>query len=248
MNEKHDLFTQQAALYAQFRPNYPREMLEWIVKQCHEHKCLWDCGTGTGQVALALADRFDQVIATDVNASQLAHASHHPKIIYQQTTAEHTDLSNRSVDLITVAQALHWFDHAQFNKEVERVLKPRGILAIWCYGLVQTNNSELNQIINTFYTEITAPYWAPERKYIDSQYQDISIPFSKLKTPSFNIKKYLSKEELIAYFSTWSSVNTLMKETGLSLIDTWLRLQLEQLTLPKIIECQWPITLITTRA
>ncbi|GGI90204.1 class I SAM-dependent methyltransferase [Legionella impletisoli] len=248
MKKIHDLFTQQAALYAQFRPNYPREMLDWIVKQCYEHKSLWDCGTGTGQVAFALADKFDQVIATDVNAAQLAHASHHPKIIYKQTPSEQTDLPNKSIDLITVAQALHWFDHTRFNKEVKRVLKPRGILAVWCYGLVRTNNSELNQIIHTFYTEITAPYWEPERQYIDNKYEDIPIPFTKLKTPSFNIKKYLSKEDLIAYVSTWSAVNTFTKETGLSLIDTELKPQLEQLTLPKIIECQWPITLIVTRA
>ena len=248
MIKKYDLFTQQAALYAQFRPNYPREMLKWIVKQCYGHKCLWDCGTGTGQVAFALADDFDQIIATDVNASQLAHAAQHPKIIYQHTASERTDLPSRSVDLITVAQALHWFDHDQFNKEVERVIKPKGILAVWCYGLVQTNKDDLNKIIHTFYTEITAPYWSPERKYIDNYYKNIPIPFSKLKSPSFNIKKYLSKEDLMAYFSTWSPVVALMKETNQSLIDTWLKPQLEQLTLPKVIECQWPIFLITSRA
>lgn len=223
-------------------------MLGWIAKQCSEHKCLWDCGTGTGQVAFVLADKFDKIIATDVNASQLAHARPHPKIIYQQSAAEQTDLPNNSVDLITVAQALHWFNHAQFNKEVERVLKPRGILAVWCYDLVQTNNSELNKIIDAFYTQVTAPYWAPERKYIDDEYQDIPIPFSKIKAPVFTIKKCLSKDALISYFATWSPVNTLMKETGQSLIDTWLKPQLKQVTLSEKIECEWPITLIVTRS
>ena len=214
MDHKQNLFTSQAALYAQYRPDYPKDMLMWIAKRCAQHQRLWDCGTGTGQVAIALAEVFDEVIATDVNISQLAHATKHPKIKYLQVSAEQSGIANQSVDLITVAQALHWFDHRLFNQEVRRVLKPDGTLAVWCYGLIQTNDAALNQIILKFYTEITAPYWAPERAHIDNQYKDIPLPFKKMNTPSFQIRKTMNIETLVAYFKTWSPVNTLLKKTG----------------------------------
>jgi ubiquinone/menaquinone biosynthesis C-methylase UbiE len=123
----HELFTEQANLYAQFRPTYPVEILQWISECCREYKVLWDCATGSGQVAIAMVEKFDKIFATDLNASQLANAPPHPKIEYLQLPAEKTEFAENSVDLITVAQALHWFEHDKFNIEVQRVLKPGGI-------------------------------------------------------------------------------------------------------------------------
>lgn len=247
MPDSHDLFDLQAKLYAQFRPDYPHEMLNWIVGKCFDTKCLWDCATGNGQVATVLADQFDKVIATDISKEQLSQAELKDNICYKVAKAEQTDIKDISVDLVTVAQALHWFDHDRFNLEVNRILKPGGLLAVWCYGLVQTQYSELNTLIKTFYTDITEPYWASERRHIDNFYSNIPIPFEKIDTPQFEIQKSLSLEALMAYFSTWSPVNTVLKATGQSLVDDWLRPRVAVLNLSGSIACHWPITLIVSR-
>ena len=126
------------------------------------------------------------------------------------------------------------------------VLKGIGY-TVWCYGLLQTNHHQLNKVIDKFYREVTAPYWAPERQYIDRHYQDIPIPFKQIEAPSFAIQKNLELNELVSYFATWSPVNTLLKQTGESLIDTWLKPNIEALNIAGSIECQWPISLIVSR-
>jgi SAM-dependent methyltransferase len=134
-----DLFSVQADDYAKFRPTYPDTLFNYLAGLCRERKVVWDCATGSGQAALTLTKYFDRVIGTDISQPLLDKAEKHEKITYKLVPAEKTGLDDRSVDLVTVAQALHWFDYDTFFPEVKRVLKPGGIFAAWGYTHLLTD-------------------------------------------------------------------------------------------------------------
>ena len=130
-----DLFSTQAAMYAKYRPAYPPALFEYILQFVSSHETAWDCATGNGQAALELAQHFRRVEATDISEAQILHAVKHPSINYSVSSAEHTDFPHRTFDLVTVAQAYHWFDFSAFEMEVKRVLKRSGVVAVWGYSL-----------------------------------------------------------------------------------------------------------------
>ena len=103
-----DHFSRQAQGYTQFRPRYPRELFQYLASVVECRHRAWDCGCGNGQAAASLAEMFDQVIATDPSAKQIAQAEPISRVVYLVATAEDCPLGPDSVDLITVAQALHW--------------------------------------------------------------------------------------------------------------------------------------------
>src|ERR671914_1771233 len=139
-----DLFSNHSKEYAHSRPNYPGPLFDFLVELVHRRNLAWDCATGTGQAAVLLSEYFDQVIATDASKEQIKNAQPRNNIRYEVFPAEKTTLANNSVDLITIAQALHWFDLDEFYKEVKRVLRKgednrrgctrAGIIAAWAYG------------------------------------------------------------------------------------------------------------------
>lgn len=199
-----DNFSAQADAYSQFRPHYPKEMIDYIVGFVHDNKTALDLATGNGQVAVQLANHFDRVYATDISEKQLQNAQIRPNVFYSKQLAEYTDFDDRQFDLITVAQAIHWFRFAEFYKEIYRILKPEGIFAVLGYGLFSTN-PESDVILRRFYEEIVGPYWDPERKYIDDHYQTIPFPFDEFETRSFENYFLWSFEQLIGYLETWSA-------------------------------------------
>ncbi|MBI3545534.1 MAG: class I SAM-dependent methyltransferase [Gammaproteobacteria bacterium] len=199
-----DHFSHHADDYARYRPNYPAALFEFLAQTAAQHEMAWDCGTGNGQAALALAAHFDRVIATDASAQQIRNATAHEKIDYLVTPAEQTDLASRSVDLITVAQALHWFRLEAFYQEARRVLKPAGAIAAWCYGLSRIN-PEVDKVVQHYYANIVGPYWPSERHYIDEKYQSLPFPFAEIPTPEFYIKIEWDLNEFISYLLTWSA-------------------------------------------
>ncbi len=147
-----DYFSAHAAEYAQHRPHYPAGLFDWLTGQCSAHDLAWDCGTGNGQAALALADRFEQVVASDLSAEQIDCARPHARITYRLTPAAASGLANHSCDLITVAQALHWFCHDAFYAEVQRVLKPGAWFAAWTYTLLRSEPA-INTAIGRFHDQ-----------------------------------------------------------------------------------------------
>ena len=201
-----DRFSSQAKSYAQFRPSYPISFIEEVVDSCSATKCAWDCATGNGQVAVSLADHFHLVEATDISAQQLNNSVKRDNINYRIGAAENTSFEDEVFDLVTVAQAIHWFDHPKFFSEVDRVLKPQGILATWGYGLFYFDNEILDNIISWFYEEIMGEYWDPQRRLIESQYTTIDFPYQTIKELSFKIPISAGVESIIAFFETWSSV------------------------------------------
>lgn len=214
-----DLFSQQAAIYAKYRPVYPHELFEYILSFVKHRSAAWDCATGNGQAAVELAHYFDRVIATDHSEKQLQQAIPHQKITYALAGIENTHLPDNSFDLITVAQAYHWFDFDAFHREVLRVAKPEAVVAIWGYSLIQSNEPDLQSLIHHFYKEKTGPYWDAERKYVDDHYTTVSFPYQELPARSFEIKVQWTKADLTGYLNTWSSVQHFMKANGYNPVD-----------------------------
>ncbi|MEO7308238.1 MAG: class I SAM-dependent methyltransferase [Ferruginibacter sp.] len=205
-----DNFSTRASAYAQFRPNYPVELVEYIVSFVKERELAWDCGTGNGQSAKLLSHYFRKVFATDISKKQLENAHREPNIFYAEEPAEKTSLAARSVDLITVAQAIHWFNFQSFYAEVNRVAKPGAVIAVWVYTLLQISE-EIDAIIAEYHYETLKYFWDPERKYVDDDYAGIPFPFPEIKTRSFSIAVSWSQEELQGYLNTWSALQKFMK-------------------------------------
>ncbi|MCM4169994.1 class I SAM-dependent methyltransferase [Arenibacter sp. TNZ] len=206
MKKALDRFSVQSRTYKEFRPTYPEALYKYIYANCISKVTCWDCGTGNGQVAAVLSDTFDQVFATDISEQQIKHAVPKPNIKYSVQRAEITCFPNQYFDLITVAQALHWFDLPAFNKEVNRLLKPNGLIAIWGYGLL-TIDLEIDVIVNHFYQHIIGGYWDKERAYIDLNYSNIPFHFDEIDIQeSFNIETQWTIDQLRGYFNSWSSV------------------------------------------
>ena len=173
-----DHFSKRSGTYAKYRPDYPQALYEFILAHVKETELAWDCATGNGQVAVALARHFKKVIATDASQNQIAHAIPHPRVEYRVSAAEDSGLNDHGTDLITVAQALHWFDFDAFYKEVKRVGKPGSLIAVWTYGLL-TTETEADQVIQHFYYDIIGKYWPPERQYVDQKYENQALLISE---------------------------------------------------------------------
>jgi ubiquinone/menaquinone biosynthesis C-methylase UbiE len=169
-----------------------------------EHDCAWDSATGNGQAAIALADYYNTIIASDASFSQISNAIPNAWVNYYVDLAEKTAIPNRCLDLITVAQALHWFDFDKFYLEVERVLKPQGILAVWCLPLMTCIDTKVQDILEYFYLATIGPYWPPERRHNDTRYK--LIPFNEIKPPNFEMCLQWTLAEFLGYIETWSAV------------------------------------------
>ena len=208
-----DHFSGQAADYAKARPTYPSALFTWLAQQCPAHDLAWDCATGNGQAAQALAVHFRLVHATDLSVEQVAQAKPHPRIDYRAAPAETSGLPNRSCDLVTVAQALHWFCNDSFYAEVKRVLKHDSLFAAWTYTLLQ-GEPDLNAIVHDFYANTVGPWWPPERRWVDRAYRDMPFAFDDIATPDFEIRCEWTMSDLLAYLHTWSATQRCIKETG----------------------------------
>ncbi len=206
-----DNFSDGAKEYAQFRPHYPTELFEHILSLVKEKNLAWDCGTGNGQVAGILADHFKNVYATDISRQQLDAALKRPNIHYNVQPAENPIFSAKEFDLITVAQAIHWFRFDAFYTEVKRTLKPGGIFAVLGYGPIKAE-SRLQDIIDHFYKNIIGPYWDAERRYIDEHYKTIPFPFDEISIPALQMQYQWSFEQLVGYLNTWSAVKHYSKQ------------------------------------
>ncbi len=208
-----DHFSEVAARYAEFRPTYPAELFAWLAGLCDAHEAAWDCATGSGQAAAGLAAHFRQIIATDASAEQIAHAGAPGNVVFRVATAEASGLDARSVDLVSVAQAAHWFDLPRFFAEAQRVLKPGGVLALWGYGRLDLPGG-MDAIFQRFYGETIGPYWPPERKWIDDGYRSLDFPFEEIAAPAFFIKVEWNLARLLDYLSTWSAVKRYRSDKG----------------------------------
>jgi SAM-dependent methyltransferase len=208
-----DYFSTHAADYRAFRPQYPKSLFAHLASIAPARRLAWDCGTGNGQAAVGLAAHFERVLATDASADQVKNAEPHPGIEYAVACAEECPLPDRSADLVTVAQALHWFDFDRFYAEVGRVAKPRGILAVWTYELHSVNPS-VDTVLHRFQNDFVGAYWPPDRVWVDTHYRSIPFPFPELPAPEFEMTEEWELPRMLGYMSTWSATKGFIRAKG----------------------------------
>jgi len=213
VSEFKDHFSSASDRYAAYRPDYPAALFAWLAGQCAERDTAWDCATGSGQAARGLAPHFRQVVATDASTEQICHAGHHPAIDYRVAPAEASGLADRCIDLVTVAQAAHWFDLSAFYAEAARVLKAGGAIAVWGYGRMLLPG-EMDAPFQRFYAETVGPYWPAERALIDDAYRRLDFPFMEIEAPAFAIEVAWTLPRLLDYLSTWSAVKRYQAARG----------------------------------
>ncbi len=198
-----DHFSKQAAGYAKFRPRYPQKLFDYLRSIAPSRQLAWDCGTGNGQAAVGLASLFDRVIATDASEKQIANAQSHKIVEYRVAPAENSGIESKTLDLIMVAQALHWFDLDRFYAEARRVLKSDGVLAASAYNLLHVEPA-IDEVVNRYYYEVVGPFWPAERKLVE-QFADLPFPFHKVDAPKFEMTAQWNLDHLLGYLQTWSS-------------------------------------------
>ena len=208
-----DHFSGHADAYAAFRPRYPARLFRLLAEAAPGQELAWDAGTGSGQAALGLAAHFERVVATDASPQQVAAAPEHPRVTFRVGAEAGSGLDDGSADLVTVAQALHWFDRERFWAEVRRVLRPGGLVAVWCYSMARTA-PEVDAVVDHLYEQVVGPYWPPERTLVESGYAGIDFPFERVPLAPPDMELELDREGLVGYVSTWSAVRRFMADRG----------------------------------
>ena len=240
-----DHFSARSAHYARYRPHYPAELFDFLASLTAKHSLAWDCATGSGQAAIALSAHFEHVVATDASKAQIDAAVAHSGVTYRVAAAEDSQLDAGSIDLITVGQALHWFDIERFFAEAERVLVSHGVLAAWCYELCRVSDT-CDAVVDELYVEIVGEFWPPERRLIEAGYAGIAMPGRALESRDFHMSASWSVADMLGYLRTWSACARYRQEHGddpVSKIEIALRAEWGKGHRP----VRWPLTLLVSR-
>lgn len=208
-----DHFSGHAGGYAAARPRYPNALFAWLASHCARRDLAWDAGCGNGQASVALAPHFARVIGTDPSAAQIDAADRAPNVEYRVEPAEAPTLDDASCDLVTVAQALHWFDLPAFYAQVRRVLRPGGVIAAVTYGLSRVN-AGVDAAYRRLYVDVLEGYWPPERQHVEDGYASLPFPFERIAVPAFEMRVRWDLPAYLAYLRTWSATQRYRRETG----------------------------------
>ncbi|HXD47779.1 MAG TPA: methyltransferase domain-containing protein [Gemmatimonadaceae bacterium] len=241
-----DHFSAVAGAYAAFRPSYPPELFEYIASIAQRRRRAWDCGAGSGQATLALAEVFDEVAASDLSGEQIALAPAHPRVGWFVAAAEAAPLADGSIDLVAVAQALHWFDHARFYDEVRRVAAPGAAIAAWSYG-PPTIDGDVGAVLDRLMFETLRDDWPPGRRFVEQHYQAIPFPFERMAAPVLELAREWTVDEVIGYARSWSGTVRYIKRVGVDPVEAiepalrgvWGRPSRRAIT--------WPLTMLAGR-
>lgn len=227
--------------YREHRPTYPPELFAWLASVCSEHRMAWDAGTGSGQAAVALTDYFDTILATDIDAAQLDQARPHSNVTYRCAPAHESGLHARSVDLITVACAVHWFDLDAFYGEARRVMRSNGVLAVWTYSWPMTGVREVDEVLAHYRDDVLGPYWPPESDLYLRRYETLPFPFqNEIAAPEFALPCDWDAGSLLDFLSTWTASVAHFRQTGelssskirMPLASAWTTAGLTRIELP----------------
>jgi SAM-dependent methyltransferase len=213
-----DHFSKNAARYSEFRPSYPATLFEYLASVSPRRAVAWDCATGSGQAALGLTCHFQNVVATDASRQQLDHAQADRRISYVVARAERIPFHDASIDLVTVAQALHWFELPTFYAEVKRVLRPDGIIAVWCYQMAKIQ-PEIDEVVDRLYDDIVGDYWPLDRSKVEEGYRTLDFPFREFEPPPIMMSETWDLHRVLGYLSTWSAVTRYRDQIGADPLD-----------------------------
>ena len=219
MSAFKDHFSGHAEIYRRARPTYPPALFAWLADAAPDRELAWDAGCGNGQATVALAAHFAHVLGTDPSANQIAAAEPHPNVEYRVEPAERCSLADASASLVTVAQALHWFELERFYAEVRRVLKPHGVIAAWTYADCTTGEAAIDRAKDRLYLDLTGPFWPPERRHVDSGFMTLPFPFVEIAAPSFAMVAHWTAEQFLAYLRTWSATQRYRQAIGVDPVD-----------------------------
>lgn len=238
--EFKDHFSDRAARYATYRPHYPPALADYLAEIAPARGTAWDVGCGSGQFSTQLGDRFSCVIATDASAQQIEMAQPHPHVEYVIATAERAPIEDGSVDLIAVAQAAHWFDLPCFYREVGRVSRPTGVIALMTYGITVVEGPP-GAVVDHLYYQTLAEWWPAERRHTENGYRDFDFPFEEISPPPIEMAVDWSVDDLIGYISTWSAIRALEKAEGDATIKQVARDLRASWGQPKTRRVSWPL-------
>jgi SAM-dependent methyltransferase len=208
-----DHFSRQSAAYSRYRPGYPPALIEFVAASAPARRLAVDCATGSGQAAVALAEHFEGVLAVDASSGQLARAQPQARVHYVAALAERLPIRDRSVDLVAAAQAAHWFDFERFHAECRRVLVPRGVVAVWTYGLMRVE-AAIDEIVDDFHANVVGADWPPERRHVEQGYRSMPFPWREEPAPAFCLECDWDLEQVMGYLATWSAVQRCRDRTG----------------------------------
>ena len=205
-----DHFSAAATGYAAHRPVYPRAVAEALAACSPGRSLAWDAGCGSGQLSAVLGEAFDQVVATDASAAQIAQAVPHPRVRYAVAPAEVSGLADGSVDCAVAAQAAHWFDLDAYYREVRRVSRPGGLVALVTYAVMEVD-SQIEHLVERFYWHALEGHWPPERRVVEEGYRSLPFPFEPVQSPALALEHRWNADQLLGYVGTWSAVQSLKK-------------------------------------
>lgn len=214
-----DHFSTQSTTYAQSRPTYPDALFEYLAAQAPARHCALDVATGNGQAAIGLAKYFDQVIGIDASQNQIDQAQPAANVTYHCAPADQLPVEDGTVDLITIAQALHWLPLDAFYAEVRRVARPGAVIAAISYGLNSFNDPAIDGPISELYGDVLGDYWPPERRHVENGYRDLAFPFSGIAPPVMAIEREWSLDILRGYLESWSATQRYIRAVGNNPVD-----------------------------
>ncbi len=213
MTTFEDHFSATAGAYNRYRPDYPDALFDFLALNAPGRDLAWDAGTGSGQAVAPLRRRFRSVVATDAGAEQLALAPPIEGVEYRNEPAEATSLEKGTVDLVTVAAAVHWFDLDRFYAEVRRVLRPGGVIAVWAYHLPNVSPA-IDPIVERYTNVTLLGHWPERSVHVMSRYRALPFPFEEIETPRTHVEMSWSIEEFRGFLRSWSGALAYRASTG----------------------------------
>ena len=240
-------YARVARVYARTRPRYPAELFAFLASVSEGRDVAWDCGTGSGQAAVDLAAHFESVLATDLSPEQISEARPHPRVRYGVASAERSGLASGSVDLVTVATAIHWFDREAFFTEVRRVLRPGGVLAVWSYHVGHAD-PPFGAVFGPFYEEVLAPYFASGVELVDRRLDGLVLPGEPIPARPYHVSVRWDLAQTLDFARSWSGTQRYLEERGESPVPKLAR-ALEAVWGPpeRTRELRWPLYLRVSR-
>ncbi len=208
-----DHFSGHAKAYLTGRPDYPDALFEWLAEQAPARRLAVDVGCGNGQATRGLASHFEAVLGTDMSGPQITRAQGAENVQYVVAPADHLPVEDGTCDLLTAAQAAHWFDHDAFHAEAERVLTQGGVLALWTYEMVRVTD-RIDTMLDALRLETLGPDWPPERRHVDAGYATLPFPYPELGPPDLMIEREWRSGDLLAYVESWSALQRHRARTG----------------------------------